>query len=81
MEVIDPLATREILPSFVSWTGATVIPKLESTKDLWITRYRWISEISDEPEFEFDENDKSITSKKEKSNEYGLTVLKEKAPF
>ena len=41
VEVLD-LTLKGISPIDMSWVGATVIPKLEMIKDLWITRNRWI---------------------------------------
>lgn len=29
----------------ISWIGGTIIPKLESSKDMWILRERWLGEI------------------------------------
>jgi len=33
----------------ISWIGGTIIPKLDSSKDMWILRERWLGEI-DRPE-------------------------------
>ena len=29
----------------ISWIGATIIPKLDSSKDMWILRDRWLGEL------------------------------------
>ena len=72
--VYDPLESKQVLASYLSWYGATVMPRLESTKDLMITRARWmISTTRDEQEAD--------STKKEKSSEFGLRFLKEKIPF
>ena len=43
IEVINTYA-REVPPSNLSWIGATIIQRLESMKELWISRKRWIAE-------------------------------------
>jgi len=49
---LDPLIERiEVInmPSVdlksLSWIGASIIPKIECTKDMWILRERWLSII------------------------------------
>lgn len=79
VEVIDT-SVKEISPANLSWLGATVIPRLESTKDMWITRNRWMGNCQDEVQEE-EENGQKIFVKKEKSNEFGIRYLKEKIPF
>lgn len=74
VEVIDCLVTREILPAYLSWYGATVIPRIDSINDLWITRNRWIATT-------LEEELTNDASKREKSNEFGIRYLKEKVPF
>jgi hypothetical protein len=32
----------------ISWIGATIIPKLDSSKDMWISRDRWLGEYEKE---------------------------------
>ena len=46
---LDPLIERiEVInmPNVdlktLSWIGASILPKIESTKDMWITRERWL---------------------------------------
>ncbi len=50
VEVIDPL-TKKVLPAYISWVGATVIPRLDSVKDLWLTRNRWMGSCLEEQEY------------------------------
>jgi len=84
--VIDP-ATRNLWHQNVSWVGATVIPRLDSMKDLWITRNRWTGCYKDEDDLEKDEamTEENLIAKslgkKEKSQAYGIGYLKEKIPF
>ena len=33
---------ESIPPNHLMWVGGTVIPLLESAKELWITRSRWL---------------------------------------
>jgi hypothetical protein len=33
----------------ITWIGGSILPKLESSKDLWITRERWLSELEKVP--------------------------------
>jgi len=40
VEVMDP-QLKEIDPINMSFVGATVIPKLDTIKELWISRNRW----------------------------------------
>jgi actin-related protein 8 len=82
VEVIDCLS-RDILPMNLSWVGATVIPRLESMKDMWIMRERYIGNYDIRPEEE-DDNIPEVERKfarKDKSNEFGIKYLKEKIPF
>lgn len=51
VEVIDPI-TRDILPIYISWVGATVIPRLESMKDMWITKNRWVGGLLEDSDNE-----------------------------
>jgi actin-related protein len=41
VEVINPI-NREVPPFAASWVGGTVIQRLESMKELWITRAKWV---------------------------------------
>jgi actin-related protein len=36
------LFTREISPIYVAWLGGTVIPKLDSLRDLWIEKSKFM---------------------------------------
>lgn len=72
--VFDTLASRQTLASYVSWIGATVLPRLESIKDLMITRNRWMAET-------LEIETTTENSKKEKSNEFNVRYIKEKLPF
>ena len=73
------MAKREMQPSYLSWIGGTVIPRLESIKDLWITKNRWLG-LSDGLDASSDEEN-NLEDRKESSNEYGIKYLKEKVPF
>lgn len=77
--MIDSVVKKDVLPANLSWVGATVIPRLESIKDLWINRNRWLG-LLDEMEDE-EEDESSFEERKESSNEYGIKYLKEKVPF
>lgn len=47
VEIID-LAARDVAPIHASWLGGAVIPKLDSVRDLWIERNRYIGECPQE---------------------------------
>ena len=91
VEVIDCLAKKEIHPSYISWIGGTVIPRLDSMKDLWIKQSRWLGNydaIDDSSDEEGEISNTDVQNqlvkkedKKDKSNEYGIKYLKEKLPF
>ena len=75
--------SREIAPIHASWLGGTVIPKLDSLRDLWIERGKFLGEMSMDLEDEEEENilDKKLFTRKEQSHEWGIRYLKEKVPF
>ncbi|KAL4510469.1 hypothetical protein ABPG72_004623 [Tetrahymena utriculariae] len=85
VEVIDSLSKKEMYPSYLSWIGATVIPRLDSIKDLWINQNRWLGLFDDIDDSSDDEVSNTEAMRKEerkdKSNEYGIKYLKEKVPF
>lgn len=39
------LILREIAPIHVAWLGGTVIPKLDSLRDLWIEKSKFMGEL------------------------------------
>lgn len=43
---------REIAPIHASWLGGTVIPKLDSLRDLWIEKGKFLGELSGDYEEE-----------------------------
>ena len=73
---------REIAPIHASWLGGTVIPKLDSLRDLWIEKGKFIGTICFDIEEE-EENvfDRKLFTRKEQSQEWGISYLKEKVPF
>jgi hypothetical protein len=42
------MVTRDIVPSHASWLGGSVLPKLDSLRDLWIERTRYIGDYPKE---------------------------------
>ena len=40
------LVLREIAPIHASWLGGTVIPKLDSLRDLWIEKGKFLGYMS-----------------------------------
>jgi len=78
VEVINTF-TKELPPASLSWIGATIIQRLESMKELWISRKRWVTEPEDDDDGDSLDNDKK--GRKEKSSEFGIRYLKEKLPF
>jgi len=78
VEVLNPYTIRETMPEAASWVGATVIQRIESMKELWITRGKWLGEV----EYEMDEeNEGEKRVRKDKSSEFGVKCLKEKIAF
>ena len=74
VEVIDYEGKRDVRPLFLQWIGASVLPKLESMKDLWITKERWLNDITwvlpdnpEEDDNESDEEDDESDSQEEES--------------
>jgi len=45
IERIEVINMQSVDLKTLSWIGASVIPKIESTKDMWITRERWLGKI------------------------------------
>ena len=79
VEVLES-SNRDIPPWATVWIGGTVLPRLDSMKDLWITKTRWLGFGLDEM---YDDEDGTAEkkTKKEKSSEYGMRYLKEKIAF
>jgi actin-related protein len=48
VDVIDCILSRDILPANLSWYGATVVPRLETIKDMLVHRNRWMGEVHGE---------------------------------
>jgi actin-related protein len=64
------LLLREIAPMHASWLGGTVLPKLDSLRDLWIEKGRYLGEMKEEfiDEEEEEPNlDKKLFTRKEES--------------
>lgn len=59
-----------------------MIPKLDSLRDLWIEKGKFLGGMSEDMEEE-EENilDKRLFTRKEQSQEWGIRYLKEKVPF
>lgn len=57
---------REIPPIYASWLGGTVIPKLDSLRDLWIEKNKFLGGIVQEEEEE-ESIDKKLFTRKEQS--------------
>jgi len=49
-EIATDLPLREIAPIYASWLGGTVIPKLDSLRDLWIERGKFLGELREDME-------------------------------
>jgi len=72
IDCID-VSSKEVIPSDVSWAGATILSKIEGLKDLWITRSKYLGEI-DNSLYEEEDNKKS-------QEIVGIKALREKLPF
>jgi len=90
VEVIN-CSNRELNCAYLSWIGASVIPKLDCMKEGFITRDKWLSTcINSNWDYEVGLNagdgdnlsafEKKM-EKKEKSSEFGITYMKEKLAF
>jgi actin-related protein len=78
VEVINPLA-REVPPFAASWVGGTVIQRLESMKELWITGAKWTGDVDNDSDDD-DFLDRKI--RRDKAHEaVGVKILREKLPF
>ena len=71
----------------MSWIGATILPKLETSKEFWISREKWVGNVDFEEKEketekveEVDDKEK-LGKKKERHNESGIKLLREKSPF
>lgn len=76
VEVINPLG-REVPPDSVSWVGGTVIQRLDSMKELWVSRAKWLGEVEKDEE---EDGEKKIKRDKG-SDSFGVKLLREKLPF
>lgn len=77
VEVVD-LGSKESNPENLSWVGGSILAKLDSIKNLWISRNRWLGLGEDEDEYDEDGEKKQ---KRERTQEVGIKYLKEKVPF
>jgi hypothetical protein len=77
VEVVD-VSSKEIISENLSWIGGSILAKLDSIKNLWITRNRWLGMGEDEDEYD-EEGEKK--QKRERTQEVGIKYLKEKLPF
>lgn len=73
VEVIN-CSSRELNPGYLSWIGASVIPKLECMKEGFIGRDKWIGKSNYGPV-------DRMEGQKDKSSEFGVTYMKEKLAF
>jgi len=80
VEVINTM-TKELPPSCLSWIGGSIIQRLESMKELWISKKRWLAEPDDDEEDDDSKDGSEKKIKKDKSSEHGIRYLKEKLPF
>ena len=46
---VKVIVREDIRPQWLSWTGASVLPKTESMGEMWISRQKWLGEF--EPHF------------------------------
>jgi actin-related protein len=77
LTTIDPQIERVEIINFptvdsktLTWIGGTIIPKLDSSKDMWIMRDRWVLDID-----RFDEKEKDLPVIKEiKENPSGEPI-------
>ena len=81
MELATDLPLREIPPIHASWLGGTALPKLDSLRDLWIERGKFLGCLAMDDEEEENVLDKKLFTRKEQSQEWGIRYLKEKVPF
>ena len=77
VEVVD-VTSKEIEGENLSWLGGSILAKLDSIKNLWISRNRWLGLGEDEDEYDEDGEKKQ---KRERTQEVGIKYLKEKVPF
>lgn len=75
LTTIDPLIERVEIINFptvdsktITWIGGTIIPKLDSSKDMWITRDRWVLDID-----RLDEKEKDLAPNKEIKENQSVT--------
>lgn len=91
VEVLNYESTKNIYPLYLQWTGASVLPKLESMKDLWITRERWFNDVtwvapdlpkedSDEEDSEEDEEEEEEEMDEESQEQKGMEIEAEGDP-
>lgn len=67
-EMATDLPLREIAPIHASWLGGTVIPKLDSLRDLWIERGKFLGCLAlDNEEEEENILDRKLFTRKEQS--------------
>ena len=63
-ELATDLPLREIAPIHASWLGGTVIPKLDSLRDLWIEKGKFLGTKSEDMEEEENILDKKLFTRK-----------------
>jgi len=77
VEVINPIS-RDVPQNAVSWVGGTVIQRLDSMKELWISRAKWLGDVERDDD---DENTDRRIKKDRGSESCGVKLLREKLPF
>lgn len=58
-----------------------MIPKLDSLRDLWIEKGKFMGELMEGEDDEEKEIDRKLFTRKEMSDTWGVAYLKEKVPF
>jgi len=77
VEVINPIS-RDVPQNAVSWVGGTVIQRLDSMKELWISRAKWLGDVEKDDD---DENADRRIKRDRGSESCGVKLLREKLPF
>jgi hypothetical protein len=70
----------------ISWIGGTIIPKLDSSKDMWISRDRWLGEFEKEEQIVAvpnniepgDNKPAEVKKKKDRHLDGGVRMIREK---
>ena len=60
----------------VAWLGGTVIPKLDSLRELWIEKGKFMGELPLPEDDEEESLEKKLFGRKEQSETWGVPYLK-----